>query len=219
MLWGGYGAIYNWYGACTSTAVLAAGGAVIEINGTAPSGTRKGMIDDGGASTGTPPAGDSPVVENTITLNAQSTGTYSGSAWWSDAAIRQGYTQANGRMRGGIWFDLTEVQGKTIKAATLRLRRVEGYGRGGEVDVRIYATDSQALSGQPTTTGSAVTGKMAQGQVKTFNVEGLMGHKGFVLYAEDTEVMSGRTYSKNYARFTGTGGGEATIPQLVVTYR
>ena len=218
MLWGGHGAVYNCYGACLSTAILAAGGAAIQVYGTAPSGARSGIIDESGAAGGTPPAGEEPIVENTLTLTATKTGTYSGGSWMSGAAVRQGYTTANGRMRGGIWFDLSSLSGKTIKKMELRIRRVEGYGKGGNVQVKIYGTDSQALTGQPAIKGTAVEKSMAQGQVKTFNVTSLKAYSGFVLYADDTSVMSGKTYSDNYARFTGTGGGAETIPQLTVTY-
>ena len=168
--------------------------------------------------TSAPPAVDVPdITAKTAEITAKATGTYSGGSWWSsDAAMRQGYTTANGTLRGAAIFNLSGVTG-TITKMTLRLKRVEGYGKGGDVAVKIYGTNITSLSGAPSKQGTAVTGSIGPGEVKTFNVTSLKGYKAFVLQADDTAVMDGKTYSTNFARFAGTGS-EKNAPMLTVTY-
>lgn len=216
-LWGGSGAMYNCYGACTKAADARGGGAM-EIFGTAPSGTKTGMVDTSNM-LAEAPEGETPTdTTKTVEIVAKATGTYSGSAWWtSDAAARQGYTAANGTLRGAMIFDLSSVNG-TITKMTLRLKRAEGYGKGGNVDVKIYGTNITSLSGAPTRQGTAVTGTIGPGKVKTFDVTSLKAYKAFVLQADDSAVMDGKTYSTNFARFAGTGN-EANAPRLTVTYQ
>ena len=226
-LFGGHGYMENCYGSCSATAVYAGGGGAVQITGSAPSGTKAGLLETSGMDAGDPPSGGTPdpEVSKTITAKAKSSGTYDGvNGWWSsDAALRQGYVSGNGRLRGGVWFDLSALpSGATITKLTLRLRRVEGYGKGSAVDVRIYGTTASAKSGDPAASGkissSYVSGSMEPGKTKTFDVTALKAYTGFVLYAADTAVLSGKSYSTNYARFTGTGGGDDTIPLLTVTY-
>ena len=226
-IYGGSGYMDHCYGSCSDSAVYAGGGGAISIYGSAPSGWKGGLLETSEMDAGDPPTGGTPdpVVSKTITAKATSTGTYDGvNGWWSsDAALRQGYVSANGRLRGGAWFDLSALpSGATITKLTLRLRRVEGYGKGSAVDVRIYGTTASAKSGDPAASGkissSYVSGSMEPGKTKTFDVTSLKAYTGFVLYAADTSVLSGKSYSTNYARFTGTGGGDDTIPMLTVTY-
>lgn len=223
-LWGGSGAMYNCYGACTKAADARGGGA-IEIFGSAPTGTKTGLVDTSNMATTTPPAGDEVVTQPaTVEIKAKATGTYSGSAWWtSDAAMRQGWTSTNHTLRGAVIFDLSSLSGKTVSKAVLRIKRVEGYGKGGDVDVKIYRTNITSLSGAPTKYNDAfVDGKMAPGETKSFDVTEILRRdnltKAFVLQADDSSVMSGKTYSTNYARFAGTGS-EKNMPVLTVTYK
>lgn len=226
-LFGGHGYMENCYGSCSATAVYAGGGGAVQITGSAPSGTKAGLLETSEMDAGDPPTGGmpDPVVSKTITAKATSSGTYDGvNGWWSsDAALRQGYVSGNGRLRGGVWFDLSALpSGATITKLTLRLRRVEGYGKGSAVDVRIYGTTASAKSGDPAASGkissSYVSGTIEPGKTKTFDVTSLKAYTGFVLYAADNAVLSGKSYSTNFARFTGTGGGDDTIPMLTVTY-
>lgn len=226
-IYGGSGYMDHCYGSCSDSAVYAGGGGAISIYGSAPSGWKGGLLETSEMDAGDPPTGGTPdpEVSKTITAKATSTGTYDGvNGWWSsDAALRQGYVSANGRLRGGAWFDLSALPGgATITKLTLRLRRVEGYGKGSAVDVRIYGTTADAKSGDPAASGkissSYVSGSMEPGKTRTFDVTSLKAYTGFVLYAADTAVLSGKSYSTNYARFTGTGGGDDTIPMLTATY-
>lgn len=226
-IYGGSGYMDHCYGSCSDSAVYAGGGGAISIYGSAPSGWKGGLLETSEMDEGDPPSGGTPdpEVSKTITAKATSSGTYDGvNGWWSsDAALRQGYVSGNGRLRGGVWFDLSALpSGATITKLTLRLRRVEGYGKGSAVDVRIYGTTAGARSGDPAANGKIssnyVSGTMEPGKTKTFDVTSLKAYTGFVLYAADTAVLSGKSYSTNFARFTGTGGGDDTIPLLTVTY-
>lgn len=218
-VYGGSGFMNACYGSCAYAAVAAMAGGAVQVYGTAPAGEKTGLVETANMSTDAP-GGNTPVTPTTLTVQAKTTGTYDGAnGWWSGAAIRQGYTADNGRMRGGIWFDLSALpSGAVISKLTLRLRRVEGYGKGGAVNVKIYGTTSPAKSGAPAVEGSAVTGTIGSGKTKTFDVTSLKAYSGFVLYADDTAAVSGKKYSANYARFTGTGGGADTIPTLIATY-
>ena len=158
------------------------------------------------------------------TLTANSTGTYSSYWWTGDRSIRQGYTPSNNRIRGGMWFDMSQIpSGATVSGMRLTLARISGYGKGADVDVKAYGTASNARNGAPAlTAGSYELGTIGEGKTKTFDlpdalVTGLKSgaYKGIVLFADDTSVLSGKTYSSNYARFGGTDG---TAPKLAVTY-
>ena len=221
--WGGSGGMVDCYGVCTTIAEGAGGGA-IEVYGVAPSGNTLGSVDTSRMtdrdSSGTPPSGG-----KSISVYAQTTGTYdTNNGWWSsDRALRQGYTASNGRMRGGMWFDLSALpSGATITKLTLRLKRVAGFGKGAPVDIRIYGTTAEARAGDPAASGKIssafVTGSINQDVTKSFNITTLKAYSGFVLYATDTSLLSGKTYSTNYAKFTGTGGGDSTTPMLTVDY-
>lgn len=237
MMWGGWGAMHNCYGYCTSCIAYAMGGATIELRGYVPGWPEtvasidsmlqgnvwKNKILNGNADA---PGGEDPETKTTATLKASATGTYSGTAWWtSDAGIRQGYTTANGKLRGGIWFDLPDGA-TSISKATLTLTRVEGYGKGGNVKVRIYATSAASKSGDPAASNKISSDfremSIAPGSTKTVDVTDLMKHendtsRGFVIYSGDSSAMSGKTYSDNFARFAGTGN-KNNIPVLTITY-
>ena len=217
VIWGGSGAIYNCYGECSGYAARAMGGGAIEIVGSCPAGTQAGLIDDGSAS-GESPGGSAPVVSQTESFKAAKSGTYSGGAWWtSDAALRQGWTTANKKLRGAVWFE-HDISADNITKMTLRLRRAEGYGKSSGVEVKIYGTNSNALTGEPVKAGTAVEGTIGQGKVKSFDITSLKAYKGFMVVADDDAVIAGKTYSTNFARFTGTGGGDDTIPLLTITH-
>ena len=196
--------------------------AQVYVTGAAPSGTYEGWQID--RSTATISGSGSAPTTTTKTLTANSTGTYSSYWWAGDQSIRQGYTPSNNRIRGGMWFDMSQTpSGATVSGMRLTLSRISGYGKSADVDVKAYATASDARNGAPAlTAGSYELGTIGEGKTKTFDlpdalVTGLKSgtYKGIVLYADDTTVLSGKTYSSNYARFGGTDG---TAPKLAVTY-
>ena len=197
--------------------------AQVYVTGPAPGGTYEGWQID--TTTAQISGGGSAGNEQTKTLTANATGTYGPSNWWSsDRAIRQGYTPSNGRLRGGMWWDFSTIpSGATVTAMRLTLKRTSGYGKGANVTLKAYGTNSNARSGQPALTkGPYTLGVINQGQTKTFDLPAALVTalangtvKGIVLYADDTSVLSGKTYSTNYARFDGTDG---TAPKLAVTF-
>ena len=137
------------------------------------------------------------------------TGTYT-SYWWSgDSDIRQGYTKSNGRIKGGIFYAVSGVSG-TVKSAILKLTRLKNYGKGAPVQVKVYGTTSAGKNGNPAlSTEGYVLGTIDNGQTAEFALPAALmtglgsgTYKGIVLYADDTTVLHGKTYSTNYARFS-----------------
>lgn len=156
-------------------------------------------------------AGSGVVVPTTgsATFNPSATGTYT-TYWWSgDSDIRQGYTKSNGRIKGGIFYAVSGVSG-TVKSAILKLTRLKNYGKGSAVQVKVYGTTSAGKSGNPAlSTEGYVLGTIDGGQTAEFALPAALAtglgngtYKGIVLYADDTTVLHGKTYSTNYARFT-----------------
>ena len=155
--------------------------------------------------------GSGVVVPTTgsATFNPSATGTYT-TYWWSgDSDIRQGYTKSNGRIKGGIFYAVSGVSG-TVKSAILKLTRLKNYGKGSAVQVKVYGTTSAGKSGNPAlSTEGYVLGTIDGGQTSDFALPEALAtglgngtYKGIVLYADDTTVLHGKTYSTNYARFT-----------------
>lgn len=143
-----------------------------------------------------------------VTFNPSATGTYT-TYWWSgDSDIRQGYTKSNGRIKGGIFYAVSGVSG-TVKSAILKLTRLKNYGKGSAVQVKVYGTTSAGKSGNPAlSTEGYVLGTIDGGQTSDFALPEALAtgfgngtYKGIVLYADDTTVLHGKTYSTNYARF------------------
>ena len=189
-------------------------GAVVTNTGSRPSGSWSAnncicLPDD--LSTVAVDSGNGVVVPTTgsATFNPSATGTYT-TYWWSgDSDIRQGYTKSNGRTKGGIFYAVSGVSG-TVKSAILKLTRLKNYGKGAPVQVKVYGTTSAGKSGNPAlSTEGYVLGTIDNGQTAEFAlpaalVTGLGSgtYKGIVLYADDTTVLHGKTYSTNYARFS-----------------
>ena len=156
-------------------------------------------------------AGSGVVAPTTgsVTFNPSATGTYT-TYWWSgDSDIRQGYTKSNGRIKGGIFYAVSGVSG-TVKSAILKLTRLKNYGKGSAVQVKVYGTTSAGKSGNPAlSTEGYVLGTIDGGQTADFALPEALAtglgngtYKGIILYADDTTVLHGKTYSTNYARFT-----------------
>lgn len=142
------------------------------------------------------------------TFNPSATGTYT-TYWWSgDSDIRQGYTKSNGRIKGGIFYAVSGVSG-TVKSTILKLTRLKNYGKGSAVQVKVYGTTSAGKSGNPAlSTEGYVLGTIDGGQTAEFALPAALAtglgngtYKGIVLYADDTTVLHGKSYSTNYARF------------------
>lgn len=166
-----------------------------------------------------------PVTTESYTANV--TGTYYPSGHWiNDNTIRQGHegTGSNGRKDYGcMWFDAGALAGKTIKSATLTIKRISGKGRSSSVALKLWTTTLTGKNGKPTDSlvNLGEIGKIANGETATFNVPTsaisvIASGGGLVLYTEETTNKTGKTYSENYAHFEGVGGA---APVLTVTYQ
>lgn len=155
-----------------------------------------------------------------------------GWSYFDDEDIRQGYNGAN--IYGVIWFDAaairTALSGKTINQASLRLHMQKGVGRGVAVSVQMYGTNTaySERSGAPalttsygtigTTEPDMVNEITIPNQVITDIVSGAI--QGLVLKSDDAELYKDRSYSRNYARFSGTTSADSsTCPRLTVVYQ
>ena len=219
-------------GSCTN--YLRADGARWTMSGTRPDGTYAQentclhapenpdslTIDYG---TSQPPV--TPVTTTSYTANV--TGTYYPSGHWiNDNTIRQGHegTGSNARKDYGcMWFNAGALAGKTIKSATLTIKRISGKGRSSSVTLKLWTTTLTGKSGKPTDSlvNLGEIGKIANGETATFNVPTsaisvIASGGGLVLYTEETTNKTGKTYSENYAHFEGVGG---SAPVLTVTYQ
>lgn len=219
-------------GAAVKVSVTRPDGAVYTASAClyAPSDPAAVTIDYGSA---TPPQ---PVVDPTQTaaLSCANSGTHYPSGHWFDGGddkrIRQGYTDmgSSGKheLQGCMWFDTTAIAGHTVLSAALTLRRAAGYGRSSEVSVRLYTTPLATTSGDPLTgaTDQGLIGTIGNGETKRFAIPAAAVQAladgtaaGLMLQINDGALISGRTYSANYAHFYGYG--ETVAPVLDVTYQ
>lgn len=215
----------------TATYCLWADGATVRMAGSRP---------DGICSTGNPsfllPADPSTVpvdtgsaapVEPAVTTTsytASTTGTYYPSGhWMSSNQMIQGRYDST-RYYGCMWFGASALSGKTIKSATLTIKRIAGAGKSSAVNVTLYTSPVTGKSGKPTTGAVSLgtLGKAANGEsiIVTLPASaiGVIAAGGaLMLDPGDTVNASGKRYSSNYARFEGKDDG--TPPVLTVTYQ
>lgn len=219
-------------GSCTN--YLRADGARWTMSGTRPDGTYAQentclhapenpdslTIDYG---TSQPPV--TPVT--TTSYTASVTGTYYPSGHWiNDNTIRQGHEGIGSNARkdyGCMWFNASALTDKTIKSATLTIKRISGKGRSSSVTLKLWTTTLTGKSGKPTDSLVSLgeIGKIANGETAAFNIPVsaigvIAAGGGLVLYTEETTNKTGKTYSENYAHFEGVGG---SAPVLTVTYQ
>lgn len=166
-----------------------------------------------------------PVTTESYTANV--TGTYYPIGHWlNDNTIRQGHegTGSNARKDYGcMWFNASALTSKTVKSATLTIKRISGKGKSSSVALKLWTTTLTGKSGKPTDSLVSLgeIGKIANGETATFNVPTsainvIASGGGLVLYTEETTNKTGKTYSENYAHFEGVGGA---APVLTVTYQ
>lgn len=209
-------------------------GATLRMSGSRPSGICAGgnpsFLLPADPSTIPVDTGSAAPVEPAVTTTsytANVTGTYYPSGHWiNDNTIRQGHegTGSNARKDYGcMWFDAGALTGKTIKSATLTIKRISGKGRSSSVALKLWTTTLTGKSGKPTDSLVSLgeIGKIANGETATFNVPVsaigvIAAGGGLVLYTEETTNKAGKTYSENYAHFEGVGG---SAPVLTVTYQ
>lgn len=209
-------------------------GATLRVAGSRPSGLCAGgnpsFLLPADPSTITVNTGSATPTETPVTAvsyTANVTGTYYPSGHWiNDNTIRQGHegTGSNARKDYGcMWFNASALTGKTIKSATLTIKRISGKGRSSSVTLKLWTTTLTGKSGKPTDSLVSLgeIGKIANGETATFNVPTsainvIASGGGLVLYTEETTNKTGKTYSENYAHFEGVGG---SAPVLTVTYQ
>lgn len=217
----------------TATTYLLANGCAVTGNGSRPSGNYVGQnvisnwSDMATITVNTGSGITPPAAVTTTSFAASTTGTYYPSGHWiNDNTIRQGHegTGSNGRKDYGcMWFAASALSGKTIKSATLTIKRISGKGRSGTVVLKLWTTTLTGKSGKPTDSLVSLgeIGTIGNGVTETFNVPvsaiaTIAAGGGFVLYTEETANASGKDYSRNYAHFEGTDGN---APVLTVTYQ
>lgn len=135
---------------------------------------------------------------------------------------------------GVIWFDAAAIKAaigtKTVKQASLRLHMHTGVGRGTAVSVQLYGTNTayDERSGQPELTKSYGTiGTTNPGEINEITIPNAVisdivsgAIQALVLKSDDTALHKDRTYSKNYARFSGTTTAtDENCPRLTVVYQ
>lgn len=210
-------------------------GASVKWSGTRPSGSwNKGVpslttpadLTTLTINTGSATPAETPVT--TASFKANATGTYYPSGHWiNDNVIRQGHEGTGSSARrdyGCMWFAASSLKNKTIKSATLTIKRVAGKGRSSSVTMKLWTTTVTGKSGvmaSSTLTSLGEVGKIANGETLTVSVPvsaiaTIASGGGLVLYTEETANASGKTYSANYAHFDGTNG---SAPVLTVNYQ
>ena len=213
--------------------------ATMRVHGTAPSPDSSfwyytyGAIDvlqsNVSVNQGSASGSTSPTLTTTSYL-ATSTGSYKGSGSKYRNEVGQGWWDGIGRIRGCMWFDnstlRSNLSGKTIRSATLRLSMKSGVGRGASVTVELSGTvASSGASSAAVTKSYGVIGTTSPGEVTTITIpnEAITDLRsgtinGLMLYSSDTGAYKDRSYSKNYAIFDGYEGADGVKPQLTVVY-
>lgn len=217
--WIGADSTLSTVGSCTSDAFRATDGATIRINGMIPTGAltqnNGGLIENIDATVGG--ATDIPeTVETTVTLTG-TRGYYGTNSGWKSGEMYQGYTTGKGVIYGCMKFTLpNDVE--SIVSATLTLAAGSGIGTGGNVNVVVYGS-STAWGKKPSLgtkyinkSGAVYAGKSCSLNATSAAQALFDGTAGqLVLYCGDSSVISGKSYSKNYAKFTSA--------KLKITYQ
>jgi hypothetical protein len=174
-------------------------------------------VDKGSSS-----SGSAVTAPTTVTVAATGVGAYSGS-WRSDGVMRQGMYNGS-EYAGCMWFDRSGFIGRSIKSASMTLKRLSGSGRSRPVALYLYTTTLSSASGNPLSgrVSYGKLGEIAQGETKTFTLpvgaaQALANGtaKGLMLYAADGAQISGRDYSENYCKL---GSADDELPVLTVNY-
>ncbi len=180
-----------------------------------------------------------PVVQTAAYSYLYSDSHVGGWGYFDNDDIYQGFVRTSdagdtAAAYGVIWFDQAKIKaalnGKTINQASLRLHMHTGVGRGSAVSVQLYGTNTAyaGRSGAPALTasygdiGSTNPGETAEITIPAQAVLDLVSGTicALVLKSSDAELYKDRDYSRNYARFSGTGSATAeNCPRLTVVYQ
>lgn len=229
------------FGACADAAVqnckgdgskcVYTDGASVKWSGTRPSGTwGKGIVSltaPADLTTLTINTGSATPTETPVTTanyTASMTGTYYPHGHWiGNSSLIQGRYDTT-RHYACMWFAASALKGKTIKSATLTIKRIAGAGKSSSVNVTLYTSPVTGKSGNPTTNAVSLgtLGKAGNGETVIVNlptsaIAAIASGGALMLDPGDTENASNKRYSANYARFEGKDDG--TPPVLTVTYQ
>lgn len=169
-------------------------------------------------------SGSAPVT-GTKDAVAGTARTQQGNGWKAASEyVWQGYTSGTGeKHRAVFWFPgLSTYAEKTIKNATIRVRRVSGSGKDDPVQIRAYTNTKSSPSGTFSgSTSLGLLGTLQYGEIKTFAIPSaavpVLCNGGCIYFdPNDDSTLSGKTYSTNYAKFYGVG--TAYAPVLSFTY-
>lgn len=205
-------------------------GATLRVAGSRPSGLCAGgnpsFLLPADPSTITVNTGSATPTETPVTAvsyTASVTGTYYPSGHWiGNNSLIQGRYDTT-RYYACMWFSAGALAGKTIKSATLTIKRIAGAGKSSAVNVTLYTSPVTGKSGKPTTgavslgtLGKAENGETVIVNLPTSAIAAIASGGALMLDPGDTVNASGKRYSSNYARFEGT---DASAPVLTVTYQ
>ena len=229
------------FGACADVAVqnckgdggkcVYTDGASVKWSGTRPSGTwGKGIVSltaPADLTTLTINTGSATPTETPVTTaryTASVTGTYYPSGHWiGNSSLIQGRYDTT-RHYACMWFAASALKGKTIKSATLTIKRIAGAGKSSSVNVTLYTSPVTGKSGNPATNAVSLgtLGKAGNGETVIVNlptsaIAAIASGGALMLDPGDTANASNKRYSANYARFEGKDDG--TPPVLTVTYQ
>ena len=206
-------------------------GATLRVSGSRPSGKCSGgnpsFLLPADPSTITVDTGSATPAETPVTTTnytASVTGTYYPSGHWiSNSSLIQGRYNTT-RHYACMWFNAVALAGKTIKSATLTIKRIAGAGKSSSVNLTLYTSPVTGKSGNPTTNAVSLgtLGKAGNGETVIVNlptsaIAAIASGGALMLDPGDTANASNKRYSSNYARFEGKDDG--TPPVLTVTYQ
>ena len=238
--------VNNCSGSCGAYALIATADGKIGIttNGTIPSAsmaqtyTQDGgqIIGAGSSQGGTTPV--TPTTTTTATFSASVSKTRSGASGWltNTPTMQSGLLgSASNNNVGAMWFDLSSLAGNTVQSASITLTRLKRFADGTYVDgssgaIILYAeTATVSASGATGSTGLGTVanqseiGRWSPGATVTAAlppaaVQAIINGtaRALVVYSTDSALVSGKSYSANYAAFAGVG--QSGAPVLSVTY-
>lgn len=210
-------------GSCAVDAFRAVDGATIRANGIVPTGaltkSTGGLIESVDVVTGN--QSEIPSTEEVTTTLTATYGYYGTESYWNSGELFQGFTNAKGDIFGCMKFTMPS-DAESIVSATLTLKAASGIGTGALVNVRVYGSSSAysdnknrkpALGTRYINKPSAVAAGQSCSLSATTAATALLNGtaKQLVLHTDETSVMSGKVYSKHYAKFTSA--------KLKITYR
>ena len=173
---------------------------------TAPSDLTTVTVDSTGYS-GTP-VPDPPADPTTTTYNTASSGDWTGGSWNANY-LRQGILNGNSYV-ACLWFGLSGISSRTIQSASLTLKRNAAGPDSSNVRLKTISQTAAAHTGNPNSyvindygkIGVTRRQKTVEIDIPAAAISDIKANGGgLMLYVNDSEQMSGKTYSANYASY------------------